>query len=251
MQSHRSRGVGTIHAVVGCAIVALVAAGGISTRSWWTARFAVSSLDGPMLSSGASAALMRARITPESLAAAGVTSEETTALLARAATWWGDNGAACAASCAAIDGAGISVDALRRKAQSGLASEGDLTALSAAVAAMNSARSTHDEKLDAYWAAATNGLEGDKVAKLLAYRDNADAAIRLPTAYLVVTRDESDATALRDALSEVATNGEGAASAAQTIVTTADGNGAVSAAKAYLTNNLGGITTAWTSAISG
>ena len=158
---------------------------------------------------------------------------------------------ACATACTAVDGAGISVDTLRRKVQSGLASEGDLTSLSTAVSAMNSASTAHDEKLDAYWAAATNGLEGDKVAKLQAYRDNRDGAVRLPTAYLVVTRDESDATALRDALSEVATNGEGAASAAQTIVTTADGNGAVSAAKAYLTNNLGGITTAWTSAISG
>jgi hypothetical protein len=251
MKAQRTRGVGIIHAVVGFVVVAIAAGGGYSTRSWWSSIFAVSSQDGPVLSSAASTALMRARITPRSLAAAGVTSEETTALLARAATWWGDNGTACAASCAAIDGAGISVDALRRKALSGLASEGDLTALAAAVSAMNSARSTHDEKLDAYWAAATNGLEGDKVTKLLAYRENADAAVRLPTAYLVVSREESDATALRDALSEVATNGEGAASAAQTIVTTADGNGAVSAAKAYLTNNLGGITTAWTSAISG
>lgn len=251
MQSHRSRAVGTIHAVVGCAIVALVAAGGISSRAWWIGASAVGHSDGPLFNSAASTALKRARITPQALAAAGVTPEETTAMLSRAATWWGDNGTACAASCAAVDGAGISVDALRRKVQSGLGSEGDLTSLATAVSAMNSASTAHDENLDAYWAAAMNGLDGGKVAKLSAYRENADAAIRLPTAYLVVSREESDATALRDALSEVATNGEGAASTAQSIVTTADGNGAVSAAKAYLTNNLGGITTAWTSAISG
>lgn len=245
------KAIGLIQAALAITGMGGAAAGFVASWSYLARAHLATTLDGPQLSAPASMALMRARITPESLAAAGVTSEETTAILSRASTWWGEHGTACASSCAALDGAGISVDALRRTVQSGLGSEGDLASLSAAAAALNSARAAHEGNLDAYWAAAMEGLDGGKVAKLQAYRENADAGMRVPTAYLVVSRSESDATALRDALSEVATNGEGAAPAAQTIVTSADGDGAVAAAKASLTNNLGGITTVWASAISG
>lgn len=246
-------GFGLVHAMIGVSALGAAAIG--ASWSLWARTVSVNSVtvsaQVPLLGAGANAALQRARITPQALAAAGLDDTETTALIMRVADWWDEHGGDCAAACSAADAAGITLDSLRRKAQSGLASEGDLTSLASATSAYASAKSAHASQMEAIWEAAVDGLESGKAARLLAIRDHVEAGRILPVAYLVVERTESDTLALRDALAEVANDGEGAAAAATSLVNAANSNGTISAAKTSLTNNLDDVVTAWNAAISG
>lgn len=243
----RTRGLGLTHAVIGLGVCGAAAFGGVSIRSMMVAATGTQT---SVLITASSNTLMRTGITPEAMAAAGLSTSDANALFGRVADWWDENGAACAAACSSANSCGTVEDALKRKAQSGLASGGDLTALAAACAAADSARADAAEHLGGLFAAAIAGLDGTKAGKLEAIREHAAAGCNLPTAYLVVSRSEADGLALRDALAEVAANGEDADSNAEAIVATADAVAAISAAKTSLTNNLDDISAAWAAALS-
>lgn len=251
----RRKAIGLVHAAIGVSVLGAAAVGAVSSWSLWArtlgAGAATASTEVPLLGAGANAALQRARITPQALAAAGLDDAETTALIMRVADWWAEHGTTCASACSAADSAGITLDSLRRKAQSGLATGDDLTALSSATSAYATATSAHASQMEAIWEAAVEGLESGKAARLLAIRDHVQAGRLLPVPYLVVERTASDTLVLRDALAEVAADGENAASAATSLVNAANGDGTVSTAKTNLTNNLGEVVAAWSAALAG
>jgi len=247
----QKRATGLLHTTLGVMLAGGAVAGFFSSWTYLSRVHVGAALDGPQLSAGASVALMRARISPEALAAAGLTEAEATALLGRVADWWAEHGTGCATACSAADSAGITLDSLRRKAQSGLASEGDLTTLSSAATAYGTATSAHVAQMEAIWEAAVTGMDSEKAARLEAMRGHLSAGCRLPIAYLAAARSEPDGVALRDALAEVASQGEGASAAAQAIVTSANADTDVSAAKSNLTNRLAEVTSAWDAAVSG
>lgn len=249
------KAMGLAHGAIGIAVLGSAAIGAYSSWVHWGramhANVLATATDGPLLTNAASTALQRSRLTPEALAAAGLSGEDATALLARVGVWWSEHGTACGAACASGDSAGITLDSLQRKARSGLASGEDLTSLGSATSAYASAKAGHAAQMEAIWEAAVEGLDGGKVQRLESIRDHLEAGRRLPVAYLVVERSQSQTLALRDALTEVEADGENADSGATSLVDAANGDGTISAAKTNLANNLAEVSSAWSSALSG
>ena len=156
----QKRATGLLHTTLGVMLAGGAVAGFFSSWTYLSRVRVGAALDGPQLSAGASVALMRARISPEALAAAGLTEAEATALLGRVADWWAEHGTGCATACSAADSAGPALDVLQRHARSGMASEGDLATLSTTLTAYGTATSAHVAQMEAIWEAAVTFTYG-------------------------------------------------------------------------------------------
>jgi hypothetical protein len=204
----------------------------------------------PLLSVAADQALRRARITPATLAAAGVNSTEAGVLFQNAADWWETNGTTCVSALGSSCSTSMTAESLMRKARAGLATTQELDDTAAACTAAGAAHAALVAQLDALWEAATDDLDSGKLAKLAVLRSNLDAGLGLHVTYLVVEHEQDEAIALRDALVEVAVNGENADPLAEGLVDDAESNTDVAAAHTALTTHLSSVTSAWVAAMT-
>jgi hypothetical protein len=144
----------------------------------------------------------------------------------------------------------MTAESLMRKARAGLATTQELDDTAAACTAAGAAHAALVAQLDALWEAATDDLDSGKLAKLAVLRSNLDAGLGLHVTYLVVEHEQDEAIALRDALVEVAVNGENADPLAEGLVDDAESNTDVAAAHTALTTHLSSVTSAWVAAMT-
>ena len=143
-------------------------------------------------------ALRRAGIEPDALAAAGVGTTGLGSLITRADAWFVENGEALRQSDAALGEARVLRDQLQRLVRSGLAEPEDVVALAQAKATHDAARIARDAVLHALFVAATEGMEGPRVATLAQIHDNANW--KPPVHFLVEDRETATWLQLRDSL---------------------------------------------------
>lgn len=147
-------------------------------------------------------ALRRAGISPESLAAAGVSPQQVPALVARARADLSEGIVAFRAAQRALSESRAGVDRLTRKVRAGLADQNEIAALQSARASFAAAESAHEDELDQVFMTAAQvsegGLNSGQLALLGTARQN--AAWDLPDAYKVRSASEPDWVDLRDAL---------------------------------------------------
>lgn len=189
--------------------------------------------------------VFRTGLTPQRLAAAGVSSGVINAVLNSAAECLGDCIALEAAD-AAHSSARQTHHELQRLVTSGLGTDEEVTALTAAEAALASTASALDAVLASARSAGAAELTGGQQATLSSLYANRDR--RLPTQFLVLELEDADWLTLRDALAD-----EKAApklglepnTELQTFLTAKRADEAVAAAKANLDSNLTAIQAAW------
>lgn len=142
--------------------------------------------------------LLRAGLSPEALAAAGVTPVAVASTLQAAAQQLAGAPSALANADLAFANARRESDRLERLIQSGKGSQEDVAAYQAAKAALEAATAQRQAALDAVLTAATSSLPAAQRTALLNARAN--AAWNLPPEFLVVNRSQEDWVRLRDAL---------------------------------------------------
>ncbi|MCW5775663.1 MAG: hypothetical protein KIS87_04355 [Phycisphaeraceae bacterium] len=196
------------------------------------------------------AALHRVGLSPERLAAAGLTANETSALVRDAAAHLdGERFQALKQADAAVREASRDVQRLERLARSGRAAGNDLGDLTTARATLAAAESTLGSALGAFYEAAAGGLAGPKAARLATLRAN--AGWDLPVQYLAASRSEAEWVALRDALASLRICerlGEDPHHGCTTLVAQADADSSVANAKAALDANIAAVTGAFDAA---
>ena len=194
-------------------------------------------------------ALAMAGVTPEGLAAGGVTSETVATVVSDARGYLTEHGTAFWAAMDNYRAAVADHDAKARKVASGVASSQEKTALDTACTTLASTASARASALAAFSAAATASLsEGQRtlLATVLANKGH-----EVPLKYLTTTHTEAEWVALREALANVRTasvTGEEADSGATALI--ADADSGVSTAAGNLENSLAAVTTAWSQALA-
>lgn len=153
--------------------------------------------DGPQTRDVA-AALLRAGIHPSMLAAAGADGEDLTAILTALQQAEGDPCSALLAAEAHVGTARAEVQRLARLASSGLATQNDLTALTAAGASLASAITARDTYTATIRSLASNQLGQQAQTNLAAACGN--ARHNLPCTYAPTVDTQADALTLRRAL---------------------------------------------------
>ena len=143
-------------------------------------------------------ALRRAGIEPDALAAAGVGTTALGSLIARADTWFVASGEALQQADALLGEARVRRDELQRLVRSGLAEPADVIALAQAKTAHDAALAERDSVLQALFAAATEGMDGSRVATLA--QIHANSKWKPPVHFLVEEREEATWLRLRDSL---------------------------------------------------
>lgn len=197
-------------------------------------------------------ALSLVGVSPESLTAAGVSSQSVATVVGNARTYLSEHGTALWAAMDSRRAAVADKAAKEKKVVAGIASENDKSAANTACTALVSACSSSDNALNGVYAAATASLSSEQKAILATLRANKGREFDLK--YLTVSRTEAQWTDLRDALANAriaAKTGDEPDSGAASLVSSTDGETAVGNAASGLTNNLAGITTAWSQAVSG
>ncbi len=144
-------------------------------------------------------AMLRAGLTPEALASSGVDSNEAAALVSKFQGAFDADPAALSNADQAYGKLRVETDSLRRKVQSGLASQGEVDELKTIAAEFEAAEAKREDVLNDLFAAATAGLAPDELATLQAIRANAHWS--LPSEFLVAEREQEEWVKLRDALS--------------------------------------------------
>lgn len=203
--------------------------------------------DGPQIRETA-AGLLRAGIHPHMLAAAGADGEDLTAILNALQQAEGDPCSALLAAEAHVGTARAEVQRLSRLASSGLATQNDLTALSAARASLASAITARDTYSTTIRGLAANQLGQQAQANLAAACGN--ARHNLPCTYAPTVDTQADALTLKRALAAQRTaqrwNEETPAQAAAVIAAADVAAGATSTA---LHAHHHSVMTAWNNAI--
>ena len=144
------------------------------------------------------------------------------------------------------------VNAAQRKIQGGTATPEEVAAFPSLEQALANAESARTAALDSLFASATSGLTAAQRTSLTSIRSN--RSWKLPVEFLVVTREEAEWVALRDALSNerlAAKNGEQPNATCQQLLGTARANASVAAARTALDTSLTTVTSAWTTATEG
>jgi len=193
--------------------------------------------------------LLRAGLSPEALAAAGVQPGQIAATVQSAVGAVSQAPDALGIADAAYAEARANTDRLKRKIQSGKAEEGDVQAYQAAKAALAAASGQRETILNQVFDSATASLGDSRRQALLAIRAN--KSWNLPTEFLVVSRTEQEWVQLRDALANerIAPKvGEEPDPASQAQLAVWRANASVAAAKTGLDSNLATIRTGWTEA---
>lgn len=247
------RGVGVMSPLAGLAVVASLALSGYATRFFWYNQFGVVVLATPTsLSAEMETALGHCRITPEALAAAGVTGPETATLVGNTIEWWVEHSESWDDT---LQSASVHASMLGRiegRVRAGVASSEELESLAECRADCAAAKATHQAILDGLWDSATDGLDSGKTERLATVRANLDAKRDLPVKYLVLAWSPADATNLRRALhsvAEAARAGETADTASQQLVNTANGATAVVEAATRLSLYLADVQAAWSASV--
>jgi hypothetical protein len=192
-------------------------------------------------------ALRRVGITPESLAAAGLSGAAAAQAVAGVEEYLLDGLAGLRAADSAYASARQDVDRLERIVVAGNSSQDDRSALAAARTALATAAAARDAAHGSVFEAATAHLEPERLAALQTIRSNA-AAWDQPVQYLAVSRGEAQRVELREALAAVRIAGEQGATPDQdavNVVNTWNGDPAVAAATTNLSTNLPAVTQAW------
>jgi len=194
--------------------------------------------------------LLRAGLSPEALAAAGVEPGQVAATVQAAVAAVSQAPDALGIADAAYAEARANTDRLKRKIQSGKAEEGDVQAYQAAKAALASATTAREAVLNQVFDAATASLGDTRREALQAIRTNR-AAWNLPTEFLVVNRSEEEWVQLRDFLANerIAPKvGEEPDPSAQAALANWRANASVAAARTGLTSNLDSMRSTWNQA---
>jgi len=204
----------------------------------------------PTLDANLVTALYRAGLQPENLAAAGVSAESTTTIVGNVKTWLSQNASTLASADSRLGSAVPAKESLWRKVQSGLGSQGDVTALDAAVTEFNAALAGQASTVNAMFDAGTASLSSETKATLVLERTS-QLAWSLPMTYLVKDRTQADWVALRDALDNERVSaklGEDPDQAAQALLATVRADSTIATAKTNLDTKLGAVTAAWEAA---
>jgi len=191
-------------------------------------------------------ALLRAGLSPEALAAAGVSSDTLASQLASAADGLTPLPASLATADAAYGDARRNRDRLQRLVRSGLGTADDVQALADARTALAAAEAQRAAVLDAVFAAATADLSDAQAATLGQIRAN--ARWKHPIQYRVAARSEADWFALSDALAHVRTHtdfGLDTDPAIEATLEAFDAEGAVSQATTNCSTHLSGCAAVW------
>jgi hypothetical protein len=189
--------------------------------------------------------VLRSGLSPEFLAAAGVTSGSVNGILNAAADDYGD-GSALEAADAAFTSARQTHDSLQRLVKSGLGTEEDATALAAAETALDSATTARDLLLSSALAAGKAEMTAAQQATISALCANRSR--RFPTEFLVLDLESADWLKLRSALGDEKAApklGLDPNPELQSFLSAKRAETAVATAKANLDSNLAGIQTAW------
>lgn len=194
--------------------------------------------------------LLRTGISPQALAAAGLSGSDATGIVGRARSALAESVTALRAADQAASAAREQVDGLERRVRSGLGGPQDVADLGAARTALGSAKSTLEAQLEALRSAAlSDQLSPGSLQTLSTIRGN--QRWRFPTEYLCKSAQESEWLGLRRALSvqrQAQRENEEVPAAAQTTLTAWGADQAVATARANLAN-LDAVKAAWRAAI--
>jgi hypothetical protein len=225
---------------------------------WWSVRGAVMTptANHTAVPPDFSTILMRSRLDPEALAAAGLTASEVSEALQLAADVLNANPGAIANADSAFMSARTEVDRLQAIVQSGLATTEELAAYQTASSSLATAIAQRQGALDQVFNGSTSNLPTSKRSVLAQMRANSslDYARELPLEFLVVDRTQAEWVSVRNALANerlAAKYPDLLSEAAQTSLFTWRANSTVAMAKNYLDSNLTAITTAWNTATGG
>jgi hypothetical protein len=189
--------------------------------------------------------VLRAGLTPEFLAAAGISSGAVNVILNAAADDFGD-GSALEAADATFTSARQTHDSLQRLVKSGLGSDEDVTALTAAETALDSATAARDLVLSSALAAGKAEMTSAQQATIATLCANRSR--RFPTEFLVLDLESADWLKLRSALGDEKAApklGLDPNPELQSFLSAKRADSAVATAKANLDSNLAAIQTAW------
>lgn len=174
-------------------------------------------------------------LTPDAVAAAGVSAQAATALVGAAREHIVQHGTEHTDAMTAWKAAQQQVASLEMVAQSGQATPEQLSSLETARQTGVSTRATLDLARAALFSAATAGLtEGQRTA-LANIRDARAQGVELPLAFLVTSRSEAARVGIRDALAESrikAETGEQVSDASQAVLDAARQDPATASAEA-------------------
>ncbi len=193
--------------------------------------------------------LYAAGLTPDAMAAAGVTAAQTTDAILRIREHLPQLAAQLTTAHNACSAASIEHDRLDRLVRSGAGSQEDAAALAAARTQLQTATAQRDAAAQAFVQSAE--LDDNVVARLAAFRDARGR--ELPIHYAAADRSDGAWIALRHALASTDIHtrlGEEAPQPARDVILAADADQAVAAALVNLQTNGPAVTQAWNQAIA-
>lgn len=205
-----------------------------------------------VISPAVSDAMHAVALTPETLAAAGVSPARLDGVVANVREHLAEEGFALQAAREEAAAAKTRFELLLRRVRGASGTPADVAALSAARAELRAADARLRAALDACFAAGTAGLEPSQVLTLRRIRAN--QGWEIPVQHLVVDRTEAEWVALREALANERISqafGEAADEESHRRVLQSSGSPAVAAASVGLSSNLTAMQEAWREAFGG
>ncbi len=190
-------------------------------------------------------------LSPEALAAAGISAEQIPALVARTSDYLAHDGQGLNERAAAVRTLRTAVGKLESKVRSGLASKEEIAGLDSKRAELASAEQAVQSLVTGFTRAGTTGVNGEAVQMLQNFAANRPH--ELPIEYLAVQRENKNWNELRDALANVrvaAKTGVEPDPRCQKLVEAANAEPSVASAKQGLAN-LKAVEAAWNAAVKG
>ena len=230
---------------------ALLYAGSHSTISTSTAKSSKMPLVSRRRDANPEQLLRDAGLTPDAIAAAGVSAQATTTLVGAAREHITQHGTDQADAMTAWKTAQQQLSSLQAVAQSRQATPEQLSSLETARQAVVSTTATLDLARAALFSAATAGLTEAQRTALANVRAARAAGVELPLPFVVTFRDEARQVAIRDALAEQRTLDEGAtlSQPSQDVLNTARQDAATTQAESDLANHAQEVDAAWRQAL--
>lgn len=195
-------------------------------------------------------ALREVGLTPINLAAAGFSAEQVTGVLNAASAHFESRGESYRQGVAGVRATRQQVAELEALAQSGRATQDQLSSLASAKSNLAQVKASHADAQAGLLAAALDGVSAELRDTLATVRFH--ASWEVPAQYKVVGRSEADWVRLRDALAEAriaAASGQAPSETCTQFLAEADAHAAVANAKARLDAHAQAISDAWTSAV--
>lgn len=191
-------------------------------------------------------------LTPEPLAASGVTAQQTTAIITRMRQQAPQLASQLISAEQAYEAAYREHDRLERLVRSGTATAQDVTALTASAAALQTARSDLSAVVQGALEEAAAVIGANAAATIGAVRNTSDTGLAIP--YRVIARSSADWVALRNAVAarDIRTRlGELPPARSVALIASAEADPAVAAARVSLELNSAAVATAWNQAVGG